>query len=129
MVTLDKDPWQQTDAVNLRTINLTPSIITGSTGLVAKRYANVTEGFVNANGNYMLALAATGQTLTLPASPLIGDTIKITDIANNCYTLQPNIARNGERIQGLLEDLVFDISNGTITLIYSNTTYGWRIVE
>jgi hypothetical protein len=128
-VILDKNPWAQTHAVDYATFNMTPSIITGSTGLVAKRYGNVTEGYAHATGNYMLALTATGQTLTLPASPLIGDTIKITDIANNCYTFQPNIARNGQPIQGLAEDMIFDINSGSITLIYSNTTYGWRIVR
>jgi hypothetical protein len=128
-VILDKNPWAQTHAVDYATFNLTPSIITVSTALVAKRYGNVTEGYAHATGNYMLALAATGQTLTLPASPLIGDTIKITDIANNCSSFKPNIDRNGQPIQGLAENMLFDVSNASITLVYSNTTYGWRIVK
>lgn len=130
MVTLDKDPWQQTDAVNLRTVNLTPSIITGNTALVAKRYGNVTEGFVNATGNYFV-VPASGMVLTLPASPLLGDTLIITDIAGTAGSVatKPVIARNGELIQGKAENMTFDVSSASIKLVYSNTTYGWRITQ
>jgi len=129
MVMLDKDPWRSTDAINYNTFNMTPSVLTSSTTLVAKRYGNITEGYVHATGHYMLALTATGQTLTLPASPLIGDTIKITDIANNCARFTPTISRNGELIEGQAEDMSFNLSNESITLVYSNTNNGWRIVR
>jgi hypothetical protein len=126
-VVLDKDPWQQTDAVNLRTFNLTPSIINSSTTLVAKRYNNTTEGFVNATGNYMVNHTA-AVTLTLPESPLIGDTIMVTDVsAAGAATNYITLARNGQPIQGLAEDLVIDITSASIKLMYSNSTAGWRL--
>jgi hypothetical protein len=129
-VILDKDPWDPSHAVDYSTFNLTPSIITGNTALVAKRYGNVTEGYVHATGNYFV-VPASGMVLTLPASPLIGDTLIITDIAGTAGSVstKPVIARNGQLIQGKAEDMTFDVSNASLKLVYSNTTYGWRITQ
>ena len=125
-VVLDKNPWAQNHAVDYSTINLTPSIVSSSTTLIAKRYGNVTEGYVHGTGNYFV-IPASGMVLTLPASPLIGDTIMITDIAGTAFTTTVSIARNGQLIQGLAEDLVFNVANQSIKLVYSNSTYGWRL--
>jgi hypothetical protein len=124
---LDKDPWSDLMAASKRYVDVTPLIINASTGLVAHRYNTATENSqVGGSGNYFV-IPATGMVLTLPASPVLGDKIKITDIAGTAFTTPVNIARNGERIQGLLEDLLFNVANQSIKLVYSNTTYGWRL--
>jgi len=68
-----------------------------------------------------------GLTLTLPAGPGIGAVVEIVDISGNASTNFFTIARNGELIQGAAEDLIFNVNNKAMKLIYSNTAKGWRI--
>jgi hypothetical protein len=126
-VILDKNPWAQTHAVDYATFNLTPSIITASTALVAKRYGNVTEGYAHATGNYVVSHTA-AVTLTLPSSALIGDRITITDGTNKAGEFNITIARNGHNIQGYVEDLIINRGGASITLEYSNAALGWRLI-
>jgi hypothetical protein len=74
-----------------------------------------------------MIVPASGMTLTLPSSPRLGDTLTITDIAGTAFTTPVTIARNGSLIQGLAEDLLFNVANQSIKLVYSNSTYGWRL--
>lgn len=67
-------------------------------------------------------------TLTLPGSPVVGDTIQIIDVAGVSGTNNITIARNGQRIQNLAEDLVMNLNNAAVTLIYSGVTYGWVFI-
>ena len=103
-----------------------PEIITSSTTLI-QRGAVRTNG-VSSTGNYFV-VPASGMVLTLPGSPSLGDEVKITDIAGTSFTTPFTVARNGQRIQGLQEDLIFNINSHSVTLVYSNSTYGWRIVR
>jgi trimeric autotransporter adhesin len=68
-----------------------------------------------------------GLTLTLPAGPALGYVVEIVDISGNASTNFFTIARNGEKIQGAEEDLIFNVNNKAMKLIYSNTANGWRI--
>jgi len=67
-------------------------------------------------------------TLTLPASPTVGDTIQVIDVAGICGTNNITIARNGQKIQNLAEDLILNLNNAAITMIYSGSTYGWVFI-
>jgi len=68
-----------------------------------------------------------GLTLTLPAGPGIGAVVEIIDISGTASTNFFTVARNGELIQGVAEDLIFNVNNKAMKLIYSNTAKGWRI--
>lgn len=68
-----------------------------------------------------------GLTLTLPAGPGLGAVVEIVDISGTASTNFFTVARNGELIQGAAEDLVFNVNNKAMKLIYSNTAKGWRI--
>lgn len=62
-------------------------------------------------------------TLTLPASPVSGDTVAVTPdngLATNV------IARNGQTIMKLSEDMTLDNSSATVTLRFLNNS--WRLV-
>ena len=61
-------------------------------------------------------------TLTLPASPAVGDTVKVSNLSGTTTAV---VARNGSNIQGLAEDLTIDSLNAAITLVYADATRGW----
>jgi len=68
-------------------------------------------------------------TITLPASPSIGDTIRIIDLAGKFNTNNLTVARNGSPIMGDAQNMTVNTKNAGFTLIYSNSTYGWRLGE
>jgi hypothetical protein len=81
------------------------------------------------SGERIFANATAGAfTITLPASPNDGDTIQIIDVAGIFGTNNVTLARNGLKIQNLAEDLVLNLNNAAITMIYSGATFGWIFI-
>lgn len=66
-------------------------------------------------------------TITLPASPVLGDEVHIIDAAGSFATNNLTVARNGNRIMGLTEDMTVSTNNTSFTLVYYNATNGWRL--
>ena len=64
-------------------------------------------------------------TLTLPASPEVGESIKISNRSgvDTCV-----LGRNGNKILGAAEDLTLDNASASFELIYSGTAQGWVII-
>ena len=70
-----------------------------------------------------------GFTITLPNSGLVdGDTISITDAANTAASSNITVARNGNQIQRLSEDLTINVNAATVVLVYSSSL-GWLIIK
>lgn len=65
-------------------------------------------------------------TITLPASPSGGESIAFIDAGSACATNNVTIARNGENIQGVAEDLVVDFDDAAFALVF-DAMYGWRL--
>ena len=61
-------------------------------------------------------------TLTLPASPAPGDWVPFS---NRSGTLTCVIARNGQNIMGLAQDMTVDSLNAGMTLTFADATRGW----
>jgi len=76
-----------------------------------------------AAGETCFVTAAT-QTITLPASPSAGHTVKI-GVGNFTDTV---VGRNGNPIMGVAEDLTIDSVNVTLTFLYVDASIGWRII-
>jgi hypothetical protein len=74
--------------------------------------------------NYLYVLTAS-LTLTLPSSPEVGDSIKIS---NRSGTTTCVLAANGNNIMGSASDLTIDALNAGFELIYSGTSEGWIII-
>lgn len=90
----------------------------------------VTTTYSAAAGQILLIDTTGGQfTVTLPANPSVGDRLNIIDAAGNCGTNKAVIARNGNKIANVAEDLDFDIRNTSVELIYTGPTYGWSILS
>jgi hypothetical protein len=90
--------------------------------------ANANTTMVTSSG-YFVDTTNGPKTMTLPASATLGDTIRINDLAGNFASNNLTVARNSHKIQGLAEDLVVDMDQSSFGLVYSNTTYGWKVLE
>ena len=64
-------------------------------------------------------------TLTLPASPVDGDSIKISNLSGVATCI---LGRNGSLIMGVASDLTLDTPSASFELIYSGATKGWVII-
>jgi hypothetical protein len=71
--------------------------------------------------------SAGGFTLTLPASPSKGDTIRIIDVSNTFDTNNLTIDRNSQLIMGAADNLTVSTEGAAFDLIYYNSSKGWRI--
>ena len=66
------------------------------------------------------------RTLTLPASPTLGQDIVVIDATGSAATNNITILRNGGKINGLTEDAILDVNQGTSIFTYTGSTLGWR---
>lgn len=99
----------------------------GANSVVTNR--TITSSVLVNSGERIFANATSGGfTLTLPASPVDGDTIQIIDVAGICATNNITIDRNGQKIQNLSENLVMNLNNAALTMIYSGSTFGWVFI-
>jgi hypothetical protein len=98
---------------------------TGTSGVVLR---TVSANFNATVNDRILANSSGGAfTITLPVSTTLleNDTIQIIDVGGAALTNNITIARNGALIQGASDDLVLDLNNASVTLIYTGVTYGW----
>lgn len=72
---------------------------------------------------YVLTNTAGVTTLTLPAAPNVGDTLIVYNFTGR---LDPVLARNGNPIQSLPEDLIMDV-NVSFEVTYVDPTIGWAV--
>ena len=96
----------------------------GGTSWVAVKTANYTasagEGvFANTTGGSF--------TVTLPASPSLGDEVTIVDYAGTFDSNALTVGRNSQPIQGAASDLTVSIERAGLTLAYVDGTQGWLL--
>ncbi len=103
----------ETDALLEANTSVAPLSISANTNLLAKKRYFVT--------------SASALTLTLPASPALNDEIQIVDASGNASTYNITVARNGRLINGNAGNLIIDNNGGWYTLLYTGSTYGWKV--
>ena len=64
-------------------------------------------------------------TLTLPASPTVGDYVGISNQSN---TVTCVVGRNSEKIMNLAEDMTIDVIDAGLLLYYTGASRGWAVV-
>ena len=75
---------------------------------------------------YFVDTAST-RTLTLPASPSLGDEIIIYDASNSALTNNITVLPNGNKVQGVIQNLIIDSNAAVVYLAYTGSTYGWAV--
>ena len=68
-------------------------------------------------------------TITLPASPNVGDEVRFVDLANHFDTNNLTVGRNSDKIDGATSDLTVATEGAAFALVYSGSTYGWKLLE
>jgi hypothetical protein len=66
-------------------------------------------------------------TLTLPASPSIGDEVSFVDYAGTFDSNNLTIARNSSKIAGAESDLTVATERAANTLVFTDSTQGWLL--
>ena len=66
-------------------------------------------------------------TVTLPASPSLGDEVSIIDYAGTFDTNNLTVGRNSQPIQGTAADLTVSTERAAFTLVYVDSTQGWLL--
>ena len=84
---------------------------------------------MSASNGYFVDTSGGAKTMTLPSSATLGDTIRINDLAGSFSTNNLTVARNGHKIQGIADNLLVDVDQSSFGLVYSNSTYGWKVLE
>jgi hypothetical protein len=102
----------------------------GREGSVDWQTSIKTTAFTAVSGEgYFVNTTSGAITVTLPASPSVGNIVAIKDYANTADTNAITIARNGSNIDGGTDDPTITAEGGAATLVYADATKGWLIVE
>jgi len=105
VLTSNGSTWQSVPASGLPSM----TVVTGTTQTASSLV------------HYVLTNAA-ATTLTLPATPSAGTVVWVT-VGNG--RVDNVVARNGEKIQSIAEDLTLNASYAAVQLRYVNSTIGW----
>ena len=80
-----------------------------------------------AGEGYFINTTSAVVTMTLPASPSLGDFVTFVDYAGTFDTNNLTIGRNSQPIQGSATDLTVSIERASNTLVYVDGTQGWLL--
>ncbi len=101
------------------------SIVVSQLGVLgAANY--ITSTVTLTKGVYGMNSTSGAFTATLPLGPTTGDQITLVDLANQCAINPVTLARNGQTIEGIADDLDITISNCQFTIWFNGTT--WKLV-
>jgi len=104
---------------------------TNVTGKLQTRgYYTPPSTYTAVNGDQLLVNTSgsgigTAVTITLPASPAIGNEVHFIDSGNAFASNNLTIGRNSSNILGAASNLVVNANGAAFTLVYVNATRGW----
>ena len=99
-------------------------------GLQHKGYITPSQAYTAVAGDQVLVdTSGSGigapVTITLPASPSVGNEVTLIDSGNNLASNNLTVGRNGSNINGSASDLTVSTNLSAFTLVYVNSTLGW----
>lgn len=102
---------------------ITNSIATKKKEIIQEVSSNIT---MEAGYRYLVDTTS-ARTLTLPATPAVGDEIQIFDASENAATNNITVNNNSEKINGELDTALLDVDALAAVFVYTGSTYGWRM--
>ena len=98
--------------------------------ITEKSYFTITSSSITAytavaGDQLLINTTQTTVTITLPASPAVGDEIVIIDARGTFGSNNVTVARNGQPINSGTNNLALAINGQAITLVYIDSTRGW----
>lgn len=82
-----------------------------------------------AGEGYFINTTSATHTITLPASPTLGDEVSIIDYAGTFDTNALTVGRNSKNIQGSAADLTVSTERAGFTLVFTDDTQGWLLKD
>ena len=82
-----------------------------------------------AGEGYFVNTTSSAITVTLPASPSLGDIIVIVDYASTFATNNVTLNTNGNKIEAVTNNGVLETNDQTHTLVFTDSTQGWKIIN
>ena len=93
-------------------------------------YETKSASFTAASGSaYLVDCSSAAITVTLPASPSVGDFLMIIDSSGKADTNNITVARNGSAIHRKEDDMDIDYSETSLELVYEGADNGWVITN
>jgi len=126
--------WNGTDWVELGVKAALPPDYVDTTALNAALVSYKQEINLSISANTTLVAGrryfvdtTAARTLTLPASPAVGNEIVVIDATGTAGTNNITINSNSGKINGTVQNLTIDVDGAGASLIYTGATYGWRV--
>jgi len=105
--------------------NTIQSISGGGGGGGVDLWKYKTSAYTAVTGDKIIANTTGGAfTITLPATPAVGNTVTIGD-GGNWSTTNLTVARNGSTVETVADDILFNLKGANVTLVYDGTT--WQV--
>lgn len=98
---------------------------TGASGVLPS--VAVSSNISLSSGNKYFVDTSAARTLTLPASPTLGDEVQIFDASGTAGTNNITVSNNSVKINGVLDSALLDVDGVAAVFVYTGSTYGWRM--
>jgi hypothetical protein len=100
-------------------------LASGISGLISWQSVQTTGFTASAGRGYPCNTTSAAFTVTLPASPSVGDTIILLDYAGTFATNNITLGANSNKIEGGTANKLLTTNREAVTLTYVDSTQGW----
>jgi hypothetical protein len=91
-----------------------------------KGYYSISSAYTAVDGDQLIIdTSSAAITITLPASPSVGDEVTFIDAKGTFGSNNLTVGRNSSNINGAASDLTVSTNGAAFTLVYLNATRGW----
>ena len=110
-----------------RASGVVAALAEGRTGTVDWCSSIQTTGFTATTATgYFVNTTCAAITVTLPASPSVGDIVSVADYASTFATNNVTLGRGGSKINGACTCAILSTKGQSITMVYADATRGWK---